>query len=79
MLLVDGQYRDPVFTNGPVPLWTTVPEWIRPGNIIYTLTAVDRDVCPVVYRVESEAGESEQELPVGILSPDGWFLKNLYR
>jgi len=53
--VVDRGDDDAIFTNRPVPLWTTCPVWIRPSTVIYTVKSVDRVHygSDVHYRLES--------------------------
>ena len=53
--VVDRGDNDPIFTNGPIPLWTTCPVWIRPSTVIYTVQSVDEVNynSNVYYRLES--------------------------
>ena len=40
--IVDRGDDDPIFTNRPLPLWTTCPVWIRPSTVIYTVKSIDK-------------------------------------
>jgi len=53
--VIDRGEDDPIFTNRPLPLWTTCPIWIRPNTVIYTVQSIDEVHygSTVHYRLES--------------------------
>ena len=53
--LVDRTWQDPIFTNKPRDMVTTIPVWIRPQTVIYTVKSIDEVEfgIPVVYQMES--------------------------
>jgi len=56
--VVDRGDDAPIFTNGPAPLWTTCPVWIRPSTIIYTVNSVDEMLYGSKVHYQRESGES---------------------
>ena len=56
MYLVDRTWTDPIFTNQPEEMFVTIPEWIRPDTVIYTVQAIDSQdpyFAPVNYQIEA--------------------------
>ena len=57
MYIVDRGLTDPLFTNKPLPLWTTCPVWIRPRTLIYTLQSYDKVTYGADVQFQLESGK----------------------
>ena len=67
---------DRIFSNTPYPLWTTVPQWIRPDTVIYTVHAIDADKAEVQYKLESGRFSIPLPLPAAVLKSELYLIQS---
>lgn len=49
---------DKIFTNEPSDMTATIPVWIRPGTVIYTVHSVFAELYDVQVQYRLESGEA---------------------